>query len=176
MAEHKLHLYTGDGKGKTTAAMGLALRALGHGQRVLIAQFMKDGRTGELAALRQVRGAEVFEAKPISGFTFQMSAAQLEQTRLEQTEQAEQLTALIADTQPQMVILDELAMALSLGLVGEKEAHALLNASLACAETVATGRSAPDWLRDQSDYVSVIVAEKHPYETEGLPAREGVEW
>lgn len=176
MAEHRLHLYTGEGKGKTTAAMGLALRALGHGQRVLIAQFMKDGRTGELAALRQVRGVEVFPAKPMSGFTFRMSAAQLEQTRLEQTEQAAQLTTLIADTHPQMVILDELAMAISLGLVGEQEARALLEASLACAETVVTGRSSPDWLREKSDYVSVIKAEKHPYETEGLPAREGVEW
>ena len=48
----KLHVYTGDGKGKTTAAMGLALRSLGHGRRVLIAQFLKDGRSGELAALR----------------------------------------------------------------------------------------------------------------------------
>lgn len=117
--EHKLHLYTGEGKGKTTAAMGLALRALGHGQRVLIAQFMKDGRSGELTALAQLPGATVFPAKPISGFTFRMTPEQLAQTRQEQTLQAEALAVLIRETQPQTVILDELGQALSSGLVDE---------------------------------------------------------
>ena len=174
--EHKLHLYTGEGKGKTTAAMGLALRALGHGQRVLIAQFMKDGRSGELTALAQLPGATVFPAKPISGFTFRMTSEQLAQTRQEQTLQAETLAVLIRETQPQTVILDELGQALASGLVDESIARDLLTCSLACAETICTGRRAPVWLIDMSHYVSVIAAEKHPFKTEGLTAREGVEW
>lgn len=176
MSDHKLHLYTGDGKGKTTAAMGLALRALGHGQKVLIAQFMKDGRSGELAALGQLPGAEVYPARPIRGFTFRMSPEELAEARAEQTEQAVQLTALIRASRPDTVILDELGMALSSGLVDEPTARALLAAALETAETVATGRRAPDWLRECSNYVSVITAEKHPFITEHLPAREGVEW
>lgn len=176
MAEHKLHLYTGSGKGKTTAAMGLALRALGHGQRVLIAQFMKDGRSGELTALAQLPGATIFPAKPISGFTFSMTPAELAQAQAEQTAQAKAIERLILTLQPQTVILDELAMALSTNLVDEATARSLLQASLSCAETLTTGNLAPAWLHDLSDYVSLISAQKHPYETENLPARKGVEW
>ena len=75
---NKLHVYTGDGKGKTTAAMGLALRSLGHGNTVLVAQFMKKGNSGELAALRRFENATVMTAEPIRGFTFQMDDAQKE--------------------------------------------------------------------------------------------------
>jgi len=176
MTEHRLHLYTGNGKGKTTAAMGLALRALGHGQHVLIAQFMKDGTTGELKPLALLPGAEVYPACPIGGFTFSMTAEELAETARQQTSQAQRLTEHIRAVRPQTVILDELAIAVSSGLVPEETARALLSASLRCAETVVTGRSAPDWLIAMSDYVSVISAEKHPYITEKLPAREGVEW
>ena len=84
----KLHVYTGNGKGKTTAAMGLALRSLGHGRRVLIAQFLKDGRSGELAALRTFERATVYPAKPISGFVFAMTAAQKEEAAKQQNAQA----------------------------------------------------------------------------------------
>lgn len=176
MEKHRLHLYTGAGKGKTTAAMGLALRALGHGQRVLAAQFMKDGRSGELAALRQLEGCTVFDARPMTGFTFAMTPEELAQARADQTRNARELARLIRETAPQTVILDELAMAVSAGLVAEADARTLISAALSCAETVVTGYSAPDWLRAESDYVSVIEAARHPYQTEGLAAREGVEY
>ena len=123
----KLHVYTGDGKGKTTAAMGLALRSLGHGRRVLIAQFLKDGRSGELAALRTFERATVYPAKPISGFVFAMTAAQKEEAAKQQN-------------------------------------------------VVSTGRNAPEWLREKADYVSEIIARKHPFQTEKLAAREGIEY
>ena len=71
--ERRLHLYYGDGKGKTSAGMGLALRALGHGKRALIAQFMKTGQSGELNALRLIPGATVFDMKPVRGFLFRMT-------------------------------------------------------------------------------------------------------
>ena len=118
----KLHVYTGNGKGKTTAAMGLALRSLGHGRRVLIAQFLKDGRSGELAAL------------------------------------------------------DELNVALSCGMVTQENAEKLIDAALAFGDVVSTGRNAPEWLRARADYVSEIAAQKHPFETEKLAAREGIEY
>ena len=76
MAEHKLHLYTGNGKGKTTAAMGLALRAHGHGLPVLITQFLKDGHSGEITALSHLPGVTMMLPRPTHGFVFQMTEAE----------------------------------------------------------------------------------------------------
>ncbi|MBQ9197826.1 MAG: cob(I)yrinic acid a,c-diamide adenosyltransferase [Clostridia bacterium] len=172
----KLHVYTGEGKGKTTAAMGLALRSLGHGNAVLIAQFMKKGNSGELAALRQFHQATVMAAPPIPGFTFRMSGAEKETARAQQTAFARETARMIAEKQPKTVILDELGMALSCGLVEESAARELLDAALSCAETAVTGRAVPNWLSDRADYLSRIDAVKHPYASEQLPARKGVEW
>ncbi|MBR4443167.1 MAG: cob(I)yrinic acid a,c-diamide adenosyltransferase [Clostridia bacterium] len=173
---NKLHVYAGEGKGKTTAAMGLALRSLGHGNRVLVAQFMKKGNSGELAALRTFENAVTITAEPVKGFTFRMSEDELSLTRAQQTAFARRAAEKIADWQPATVVLDELGMALALNLVDETEARRLIDAALASGETVVTGRSAPVWLAERADYLSRIMAEKHPYAAEGLPARKGVEW
>lgn len=172
----KLHLYTGTGKGKTTAAMGLAFRALGHGERVLIAQFLKDGRSGELQAFKRFENATLWPGEPVKTFVFRMTPQQKEEARAGQTGQAQALTQAIAAMKPELIVLDELAMALTLDMVDEQTARALLDAALLSGETVVTGRTAPEWLQARADYVSVITAQKHPYQTEGLTARKGVEW
>jgi len=176
MDAHKLHVYTGDGKGKTTAAMGLALRALGHGRRALIAQFLKDGRSGELAALSALPGAILFEAEPMETFVFRMTPEEREHAARSVCAQAEAIRARIERERPGLVVLDELAVALSVGMLGEADARGLIDAALHAGEAVVTGRDAPEWLLDMADYVSVIRAAKHPFDTQGLPAREGVEW
>lgn len=173
---HKLHVYWGDGKGKTTAAMGLALRALGHGQKVLIAQFMKNGNSGELKAFKSLSGAIVITAPPMNGFTFQMGHEELRLTRERQNAFAREARRIIAEERPRTILLDELAVALSTGMVEEAAAQALIEESLLHGETAVTGYSAPDWLLDMADYESQIIMRRHPYVTEGLPAREGVEW
>lgn len=176
MVIHKLHLYTGEGKGKTTAAMGLALRSLGHGYGVFVAQFLKDGRSGELAALRQLPGATVYAAKPLEKFAFRMTEEERARAADEQSGQARALAALIADARPDVTVLDELALALHMGMVGEPQGRALIDAALSSGECVVTGRYAPDWLRGMADYVSVITPERHPYDTQKLMARKGIEW
>lgn len=172
---NRLHLYTGDGKGKTTAAMGLALRVLGHGREVLIAQFMKRGTSGELRALKELRGATVHEGALMDRFTFEMSAGELEEARRSQTAE----TAVIADRirriRPSLTVLDELAVAMHLALVPEDAAFALIDEALKWGDTVVTGRNAPERLMQRADYVSLIQKGKHPFD-KGLPAREGIEW
>lgn len=174
--EHKLHVYTGDGKGKTTAAMGLALRALGHGQRVLVAQFIKDGRSGELAALEQFPSATVWHNATVQTFIFRMTADEQAQVRRQQTRQAQALAVAVQEHRPHLIVLDELGLALHLDMVAQSVGRELIMAALSSGETVVTGRNIPDWLEEKADYLSVITAQRHPYVTQGLPARMGVEW
>ena len=108
-----LHLYWGDGKGKTTAAMGLALRALGHGRRVVVLQFLKDGTSGEIALLRRC-GAEV-HACPNAKFTWLMTEA--ERTEARQHNTAALRAAL--DTPFDLLVLDEACAACRHQLVDE---------------------------------------------------------
>lgn len=172
---NKLHVYTGPGKGKTTAAMGLALRSLGHGNAVLVAQFMKRANSGELAALRKLNAC-VLTAPPIAGFTFRMDAETQVKTAAEQTALIPEILRKIAEIAPKTIVLDELGIALTTGMVAREDAEKLIDAALASGETAVTGRNVPDWLLERADYVSRIQADKHPYATEKLPARKGVEW
>lgn len=173
---NNLHVYTGEGKGKTTAAMGLALRSLGHGNRVLVAQFMKNGVSGELKALGCFPNALVRTAPPIKGFISKLNEAERGQAAMEQAAFAEEMIRLIKAEKPQTVVLDEINVALHRGMLSEDTAARLIDTALGCAETLATGRNAPDWLCDRADYVSRIAAEKHPYRTRKQAARKGVEW
>ena len=102
MKQGLVHLYCGEGKGKTTAAMGLALRALGHGEAVVIVQFLKGGETGELAGLRKL-GAVILRGKAGQKFAFQMNEAEKAETRALQTENLQKALALPCD----LLILDE---------------------------------------------------------------------
>ncbi len=127
---NKLHVYTGNGKGKTTAAMGLAVRSAGHGRRVLIAQFLKDGRSGELNAFKMLPNVEVYPMKPVSGFVFAMSEEEKRQTEKEQRAQALALRTYIEQSRPELIVLDELNVALSTGMLDRETADALLETAL----------------------------------------------
>ena len=172
---HKLHIYTGDGKGKTTAAMGLALRSIGHGGRVLVAQFLKDGKSGELSALSTLKTV-IMTAPPVPGFTFRMSESERAETAEAQTAFARKVIERILTLRPDTIILDELNTAVSIQMVDTDTALALIQAALQSGETVSTGRNAPQVFLDRADYISRITAERHPYKSEKLPARKGVEW
>ncbi len=169
-----LHLYTGEGKGKTTAAMGLALRAIGQGRRVLVAQFLKTGRSGELAALARFSEARVFEAAPIGKFTFRMTDAEKAEARVRQTAQLERLIEDVNTEKPGLMVFDELAMAVNRGLTAEADMWRLVEAGLKSGEVVVTGRHAPESLRERADYVSEIMKIRHPYDR-GVGARRGIE-
>lgn len=164
-----LHLYWGNGKGKTTAAMGLALRALGHGQRVVVVQFLKDGTSGEIATLRAA-GAAVY-ACPNAKFTWLMDEADKAAAREASARALGQALAEPFD----LLVLDEACAALKSGILDE----ALLRRAVAFAkngrEVVLTGRDPAPWLQEAADYSTEMRAHKHPY-ADGVAAREGVEY
>lgn len=175
MPENKLHLYTGDGKGKTTAAFGLALRALGHGKRVMIAQFLKSGQSGELEGAKKFENACVIAVPATNKFTYQMTKEELEAEKARQKAEVYFLIEKIDELKPETVILDELAVCAGIGLISEEDMWKLIDKALSNAECVVTGRYAPRSLLEKADYVSEIVKKRHPFDS-GVQARKGVEW
>lgn len=166
-----VHVYTGDGKGKTTAAIGLAVRAAGAGLRVYIAQFMKQGDYAEVRALARLGGAVRLEQFGTGRFvrgrpdTAELAAGRrgLEAARrvLEAGEHA-------------VVILDEANVAAACGILAEADLLALIAARPPHVELVFTGRGAPAALIDRADLVTEMRCIRH-YFAQGVPARPGIE-
>lgn len=166
-----IHLYYGEGKGKTTAAMGLALRALGHGKRVVIVQFLKDGKSGELAPLKLL-GAFVFSGKPGTKFFPQMDPDERRETRRLHDENLKKALEVPCD----LLILDEACAACRLGMVDENELRGIVIPSVGQRpEIVLTGRDPLPWMLEAADYVTEMRAVRHPFE-KGIRAREGIEY
>ena len=162
-----LHLYFGSGKGKTTAAAGLALRALGHGKKVIVVQFLKDGTSGEIEPLRRL-GAAVF-ACPNAKFTWLMTPQEKAAALAHNTQTLEAALQMPCD----LLILDEACAALRAALLPDALLQkAVLNAPY---EVVLTGRDPADWMLQNADYITEFTARRHPYE-KGIPAREGIEY
>lgn len=167
-----LMLHTGDGKGKTTAALGLALRAIGHGLPVAMVQFIKSGqRTGE--ALAAARLSPDFTLHTLGcGFVFdQWSPRDIAAARQAWEVAAEAL----ASTHWRLVILDELTYCLREDVLPVTSVLDRLARRPAGMHVVITGRAAPAALIDAADLVTEMVAVKHPFDA-GVPAQRGIEF
>ncbi len=170
MEKGLIHLYWGDGKGKTTAAMGVAMRALAAGKKVVIVQFLKGQESGEITLLSEL-GAQIYRGKAGHKFVFQMTEEEKAQTRKVQDEHL-----LAALQQPaDLLILDEACAAVQLNMVDEAMLKKAVCEKPAEQELILTGRNPADWMTETADYVTEMHCWKHPYE-KGIPARKGVEY
>ena len=165
-----VHLYYGDGKGKTTAAMGLALRALGSGKRVVIVQFLKGGKSGEIPLLEQL-GAAVYRGKAGQKFVFQMDEAEKAATRALQNKNLAAALAAPAD----LLVLDEAGSAWELDMVDKALLQQAVLHRPAGQECVLTAHAAPQWMLEAADYVTEMQCRRHPYQ-KGIAARKGIEY
>jgi len=166
-----VQVYTGNGKGKTTAALGLALRAAGAGLKVFIAQFIKGSPCSELEALR--RFSDVITVKQFGRGCFirgKPSPADAEAARKGLSE----VRAIVSSSEYQVVILDEANVATHLGLISVKELLAVIDAKPEDVELVITGRNADPRVIERADLVTDMVDVKHYYE-KGVEARTGIE-
>ena len=170
MEKGLVHLYWGDGKGKTTAAMGLALRALAAGSRVVIVQFLKGAQSGEIELLSQL-GAKIYRGKPGHKFVFQMNEEEKEETRQQQQELLQAALQEPAD----LLILDEAGSAWELDMVDKALLQKAVLARPAAQECVLTAHAAPQWMLDAADYVTEMKCCRHPYQ-KGIAARKGIEY
>jgi cob(I)alamin adenosyltransferase len=166
-----VQVYTGDGKGKTTAALGLALRAAGAGLPVFIGQFCKARRAGEHVALE--RFADLITVRQYGTASFITGEPSDEDRALAQRGLAEAGEAL-GGGRYRVVILDEVDLATHFGLVSVEDVLALIAARPPQVELVLTGRRADPRVIAAADLVTEMVEVKHPY-ADGLPARKGIE-
>ena len=170
-----VHIYCGDGKGKTTAAFGLAVRAAGNGLNVVVAQFLKSGKTGELNVLRNLDPVTVVGNGITPKFVFQMNEEEKRETIRRHTEMFGQAARLCADGKCDLLVLDEIMSACTTGMFPLQKILDFIDTRPEHIEVVMTGRNPPQELIDRADYVTEMVLRKHPYE-QGIPARQGVEF
>lgn len=168
-----IQVYTGDGKGKTTAALGLALRAAGQGLKVHIIQFMKGWpKYGELVSVQQLPNVTLRQfGRP--DFVDQDNPHP-EDIRLA-GEALEHAREIVSGGSHDLVVLDEVNMAVAFGLIGLEDLLSLLEAKPEHVELVLTGRSARPDVVKRADLVTEMLAIKHPFST-GLEGREGIEY
>lgn len=167
-----LLVYTGDGKGKTSASVGQTIRAMGQDMRVAFCQFMKrPGQAGEQALLKKLLGDRCH----IGGLGFLRPGQDREPHR-----EAAQKTLAWAENQlyegAELLVLDESLYALSAGLITAEELKECINAGMAKgAHIVVTGRGVPEWLAKSADLITEMTPIKHHFE-KGVTAQRGIEF
>jgi cob(I)alamin adenosyltransferase len=169
----RILVITGHGKGKTTSAMGMALRASGHGMSVSVIQFVKQGDTGEMEAMKKLDNVNFtqtglgFLPKAASQAFEDHKAAAIKGLTLA-------LEAIISD-QCDMIVLDEICFAISAGLLGEDDVIEVVSKARADQSVILTGRDASEGIIGIADTVSIIACVKHGFEA-GIGAQKGVEY
>jgi cob(I)alamin adenosyltransferase len=168
-----IQVYTGNGKGKTTAALGLALRAAGHGMRTYFGQFLKGQDYGELAAVQKLAPLVTIEQFGRKGFIHVTENPEDEDIEMARSGLQKCLAAMLS-RKYQIVILDEVNVALRFRLLTVKEVLAFLDRKPEDVEVVLTGRYAPAPLVKRADLVTEMKDRKHYYAS-GVRARQGIE-
>jgi cob(I)alamin adenosyltransferase len=172
MSEGRVIINTGDGKGKTTAAFGAALRAAGHGQKVAIVQFLKGAWSyGEVKALEACTNIEYYRIG--SGFTWLADDPEVPRSFAREAWQVARDRA--ASDRYDLLVLDELNYAIAEGYVTVDEVVRFLQEKPARLSVIITGRNAPHGLIDVADTVTEMRCVKHIYDR-GVSAKKGIEY
>jgi len=174
-----IHVYTGNGKGKTTAAVGLAARALGAGLRVCVIQFLKGSTAyNETKLLKKITGKyKVIKFKQVHPMFCSKRNQSIAATKLKGQAMKDFQTAkeIICSSKYDVIVMDEVINLVNQNFVPEAELLKLINEKPKKIELVLTGRGASKKLIDKADYVTEMCLIKHPY-TKGAKARKGIEY
>jgi len=172
--EGKIQVFTGEGKGKTTAALGLAWRAMGRGRKVLMIQFLKGPDTSGEQFAAEVFGSQ-FTIKPMGrkGFIYRTGCEPLDRTLAQMA--LEEARNAFDNGGHDMIILDEVNVAVHLGLLDVEDVVELMNLKPKNVELILTGRYARKEVIERADAVLEMRKIKHHFDA-GVPAREGIEY
>jgi len=169
----RIQVYTGNGKGKTTAALGLALRAAGHGMRTFIAQFLKGQPSGEIEALKRLEPLIRVEQFGRKGFILVGDGP--DEADVERARRGLRRVRKVLDSgEFRVVVLDEVNTAVHLKLLTESEVLDVMARKPEGVELILTGRYAPEAFLERADLVTEMKSLKHYYDA-GVRAREGIE-
>lgn len=169
-------VYTGDGKGKTTAALGMCVRAVGYDWKICLIQFIKGSwKYGELKGIKRLEPNVELHVIGEGFVGIIDDNKSFEEHRAAAKKGVELALEKLKAREFQLVILDELNVAASLGLVTPEEVEEILAARDPLQHLVITGRGATDWLKEQADLVTEMKEIKHPYQ-KGILAQKGVDW
>lgn len=170
-----VHVYVGDGQGKTCAAVGLAMRACGGGCKVLFAQFLKNCRSGELRTMEKLpEQIKILTGKPCEKFFKDMDPLEQEEAIREQHDSFIAMQQEIETGKYDMLIMDEVVDAVCLGMIGIEEFLDFLRHKPMNLEVAVTGHEFIPGLMEIADYVSEVKKIKHPYDR-GVQARKGAD-
>ncbi|MEA5000178.1 MAG: cob(I)yrinic acid a,c-diamide adenosyltransferase [Candidatus Limiplasma sp.] len=174
-ARGMIHVYYGDGKGKSTAAIGLAVRALGQGMRVCLLQFWKGTPTGECLLLEGIQGLRILRGQNNGKSFAAMSEAERSAMLACHQTMLAQALAWVRQGELDMLVLDEVLDAILLSMVDEQALQALLQDKPTSLELVITGHQPVPWVMAYADYITHMVKERHPFDR-GQIARRGIEF
>lgn len=174
MEKGLIEVYTGDGKGKTTASVGLGVRAAGRGFKVLMTQFLKDNDTGELLSIEKIPNFDMFFGEPVKKFFKFMTDSEKNAVIDEHRERFKEVTEKAKNENYDVLIMDEIIASVNLGIINIDSLMKFLESKPMSLEVVLTGREPDKRILDIADYVSEIKAIKHPYQN-GINARIGIE-
>jgi len=166
-----IQVYTGCGKGKTTAAIGLAVRASGYGKKIFIAQFMKGKYYGEISALKKIKDITLVQC---GGRCFIKSRPKPKDIDIAQAA-IKKVARSVREGKYDIIVMDEINVALHIGLVRINQVLEIMGLTPAKTELVLTGRYCPKEIINKADLVSEIKEIKHYYR-QGVKARKGIEY
>lgn len=169
-----IHIYFGNGKGKTTTGMGLVTRAAGYGYKVLLYQFMKNNRTSERRILEKVENITIVNGLEQEKFSFQMTEEEKKERLRYYNEQFCKVTELAVSGDYDVLFLDETIYTVSAGLLDESLVLDFLKKKPDKLEVILTGNTPSDAMLEAADYVSEIRKIKHPFD-QGQGSRMGIE-
>ena len=169
-----VHIYEGNGKGKTTAGVGLAIRCAGCGFDVVYSQFLKDGSTGEMSILRKIPNITVMVEEKHFPFSFLMTEEEKKEATAYYTRLFEQVTSYATEHRSRLLVMDELLDLCNAELIDISKVVEFLKNRPEELEVVLTGRNPKPELVELADYITKMDKVKHPFE-QGVPARKGIE-
>ena len=173
-----IHIYTGKGKGKTSAALGLALRAIGWNKKVCVFQFLKKGANGEARAAALLKeNIKIITFDQVHPMFYHKSLRKKSTTKLKENIQHDlkKVKETLLLGKYDIVILDEIVNCAAQKFIKKEDILSLIDLKFRRSELVFTGRGAPKWLISKADYVTNMQLIKHPY-TKNLPARQSIEF